>query len=56
VHPASAGAGAFAEYASVLLLDGNGAERVLFQSEQLTPEAIAHDVAKLQHDGRPHSG
>jgi protein SCO1 len=51
VHPASAGSAAFAEYASVLLLDGGGAERVLFQSEQLTPEAIAHDVAKLERGG-----
>ena len=56
VHPASAGSAAFAEYASVLLLDGGGAERVLFQSEQLTPEAIAHDVAKLEHSGQAHPG
>jgi protein SCO1 len=56
VHAASAGAAAFAEYASVLLLDGRGAERVLFQSEQLTPEAIAHDVAKLEASERAHSG
>jgi protein SCO1/2 len=52
VRPASAGRAAFAEYASVLLVDGAGAERVLFQSEQLTPEAIAHDVAKLEQGGR----
>ncbi len=48
VVPASAGSRAFAEYASVLLIDGRGNERVLFQSEQLTPEALSHDIRKLQ--------
>jgi protein SCO1/2 len=56
VRPASAGRAVFAEYASVLLIDGSGAERVLFQPEQLTPEAIAHDVARLEEGGGPHSG
>ena len=51
VKPASTGTGAFAEYASVLLLDARGDERVLFQSEQLTPEAISHDIAKLDGEG-----
>ncbi len=37
-------------YASVLLIDGRGAERVLFQSEQLTPEGISHDIGRLQAD------
>jgi protein SCO1/2 len=48
VVPASAGSRAFADYASVLLIDGKGDERVLFQSEQLTPEALSHDIRKLQ--------
>jgi cytochrome oxidase Cu insertion factor (SCO1/SenC/PrrC family) len=48
VTPASAGAAAFDRFASVLLIDGRGRERVIFQQEQLTPEALAHDVARLQ--------
>jgi protein SCO1 len=47
VVPASAGAAAFARSASVLLLDRAGRERVIFQQEQLTPEALAHDIRKL---------
>jgi len=46
--PASAGRAAFDNYASVLLLDSSGRERVLFQSEQLTPESLAHDIRRLQ--------
>jgi protein SCO1/2 len=49
VVPASAGSSAFATYASVLLIDPKGEERVLFQSEQLTPEALSHDIGKLQN-------
>jgi protein SCO1/2 len=48
VTPASAGRAAFDNYASVLLLDSSGRERVLFQSEQLTPESLAHDIRRLQ--------
>jgi protein SCO1 len=48
IVPASAGLAAFANSASVLLLDRAGRERVLFQSEQLTPEGLAHDVRKLR--------
>jgi protein SCO1/2 len=48
ITPASAGAAAFDNSASVFLLDRSGRERVLFQSEQLTPEGIAHDVRRLQ--------
>jgi protein SCO1/2 len=48
VIPASAGRAAFDNSASVFLLDRHGRERVLFQSEQLTPESLAHDVRKLQ--------
>jgi protein SCO1/2 len=47
VVPASAGKAAFENSASVFLLDRNGRERVIFQLEQLTPEALAHDVRKL---------
>ena len=47
VVPASAGEAAFANSASVFLLDRNGRERVIFQLEQLTPEALSHDVRKL---------
>jgi protein SCO1 len=47
VVPGTAGRAAFDNYASVLLLDRSGSERVVFQSEQLTPEALAHDIGKL---------
>ncbi len=50
VTPASSGRGAFDRFASVLLVDGSGRERVLFQSEQLTPEGLAHDIGKLDGD------
>ncbi len=51
VTPASSGAAAFDRFASVLLLDTKGRERVVFESEQLTPESLAHDIGKL--DGEP---
>ncbi|HEY2570793.1 MAG TPA: SCO family protein [Solirubrobacteraceae bacterium] len=38
---------AFDRTASVYLIDRAGRERVIFQLEQLTPEAISHDVRKL---------
>jgi protein SCO1/2 len=47
VVPASAGNAAFDRSASVFVLDREGRERVIFQLEQLTPEALAHDVRKL---------
>jgi protein SCO1/2 len=47
VVPASSGRAAFDRSASVFLLDRGGRARVLFQSEQLTPEALAHDIRKL---------
>jgi protein SCO1 len=50
VTPASAGRAAFDRAASVLLVDGAGRERVLYQSEQLTPEALSHDIGKLDGD------
>jgi cytochrome oxidase Cu insertion factor (SCO1/SenC/PrrC family) len=48
IAPASGGRAAFARSASVLLLDGRGRERVLYQLEQLTPESLAHDIRRLQ--------
>lgn len=47
IVPATAGRAAFDRSASVFLLDGDGRERVVYQLEQLTPEALAHDVRKL---------
>ncbi|HEX4436353.1 MAG TPA: SCO family protein [Solirubrobacteraceae bacterium] len=47
VHPAAAGRATFAKYATVRLLDSRGRERVVYGSEQLTPDALAHDAAKL---------
>jgi protein SCO1 len=46
--PASSGRGAFAQAATVLLLDARGRKRVVFGVEQLTPEALAHDIRALQ--------
>jgi len=48
VRPASAGRAAFAKYATVRLLDAQGRERVLYGTEQLDPEALAHDIRKLE--------
>jgi protein SCO1/2 len=47
VPPASAGRAVFARSASVFLIDRRGMERVIFQLEQLTPEALSHDVRQL---------
>jgi hypothetical protein len=47
VTPA-AGRAAFERSASVLLIDGRGLERVIYQQEQLTPESLAHDIRSLQ--------
>jgi protein SCO1/2 len=48
VRPASAGRGTFAKYAMVRLLDPKGRERVLYGAEQLTPDALVHDIRKLR--------
>lgn len=48
IVPATAGRAAFDRSASVFLLDRSGRERVIYQLEQLTPEALAHDVRELQ--------
>lgn len=47
VVPASAGEEAYERGAFVLLLDRSGSEGVEFSLEELTPEALAHDVRKL---------
>ncbi len=47
VTPASAGRARFDRVATVTLLDAQARRRVLFQSEQLTPEALAHDIGRL---------
>ena len=49
VRPASEGAETFARYANVVLIDSAGRERVVYGPEQLTPEALAHDIGKLQN-------
>ena len=48
VHPAIVNRAAFDRFAFLLLLDARGRERVLFEPEVLTPEALAHDIGKLQ--------
>lgn len=50
VTPASAGRSAFDRSAIVFLIDRHGRERVVFGVEQLTPEALAHDIRALQAD------
>jgi protein SCO1 len=47
VKPPTAGKAAFASHLTVLLIDPQGRERVLYGPEQLTPEALAHDVGRL---------
>jgi protein SCO1/2 len=51
--PASAGAVAYERGAFVLLLDRAGAPRVEFPVEELTPEALAHDVRRLERESTP---
>ncbi|MCW3027361.1 MAG: hypothetical protein JWN81_572 [Solirubrobacterales bacterium] len=51
ITPPSSSRSAFDRAASVLLVDRDGRERVLFGIEQLTPESLAHDIGKL--DGEP---
>jgi protein SCO1/2 len=52
VTPASAGAHAYESAAFVVLLDGRGAPRVEVPLEELTPEALAHDVRRLEGEDR----
>jgi len=56
VVPASAGRAAFTAAAEVRLLDARGRQRVLYGTEQLTPEALAHDIGRLQGESSPGSG
>ena len=48
IVPASAGHAPTNRDPFVLLLDRAGAQRVEFPLEELTPEALAHDVRELQ--------
>jgi protein SCO1/2 len=48
IVPASAGRARFERAASVFVLDRAGRPRVIYQLEQLTPEALSHDVRKLR--------
>ncbi|HWX44820.1 MAG TPA: SCO family protein [Solirubrobacteraceae bacterium] len=48
VVPASAGASTYESATFVLLLDRTGGRRVEFPVEQLTPEALAHDIGRLE--------
>jgi protein SCO1 len=50
ITPATSGAAAFDRVASVLLIDAEGNKRVLFESEQLTPESLSHDIGRLDGD------
>jgi protein SCO1/2 len=52
VTPASAGAKRFGEDAEVRLLDAAGNERVVYGIEQLSPEALAHDIRRLEQEQR----
>lgn len=47
IKPASDGRTLFDEYAPVLLIDPAGRKRELFESEELTPEGLSHDVDTL---------
>jgi protein SCO1/2 len=38
--------------ASTILLDGRGVQRVGFAASVLTPDGLAHDIAKLEREGR----
>jgi protein SCO1 len=48
VVSANAGKAKFDDYVQVLLIDGEGYERVLFGAEDLAAESLAHDIGKLQ--------
>jgi len=44
----AAGRARFERTITVVLLDAQGRERVLYQQEQLTPDALAHDIRVLE--------
>jgi protein SCO1 len=54
VRTPAQGQAAFELAAPVYLIDAQGRERVIYEQEQLTPEGLAHDIARLQ--GRPDGG
>jgi protein SCO1/2 len=39
--------------ASTVLLDGDGRQRVGFETSVLTPDALAHDIGLLEHEHQP---
>jgi|SRR5271166_1893303 len=53
VRTPAAGQAAFESAAPVLLIDRKGRERVIYEQEQLTPEALAHDIGRLQMPSQP---
>ncbi len=50
IIPALLGDAGSPHAAAVLLIDRAGQKRVLFPVEQLTPEALVHDIRKLERD------
>ena len=50
VTPARSGPAVLDTSTAVLLIDRRGFERVLFAVEQLTPEALTHDIRRLQSE------
>jgi protein SCO1/2 len=50
IVPALLGDASSPHAAAVLLIDHEGRERDIFPIEQLTPEALAHDIRKLERD------
>ena len=38
--------------ASTVLLDGRGVQRIGFATSVLTPDGLAHDIAKLERESR----
>jgi protein SCO1/2 len=53
VRTPATGVQAFEQAAPVLLIDRSGRERVIYDQEQLTPEALAHDIGILQGPPQP---
>jgi protein SCO1/2 len=50
IVPSLLGNAASPHAASVLLIDRSGQKRDLFEVEELTPEALAHDIRKLEDE------
>ena len=47
VHPPETDGRRFDEYAFVIVIDRNGNERAIFETPELTPEALAKDIVRL---------